>query len=94
MLRPVRKSKSVTQQKKFDKLYTEQFPKCHPSKIIFNFSSYDLSDFEKSLLIKRLNFSLTSRNLIMQAILLNMSCFMEIKPEFRGSFEGNVIYTN
>lgn len=60
MLRPVRKSKSVTQQKKFDKLHTEQFPKHNPSKIIFNFSSYDLSDFEKPLLIKRLNFSLAS----------------------------------
>ena len=57
------KSHSVIQQNKFDKLCTEQFPKQDPSNIIFNFSSYDLSDSEKSLLIKGLNLSLPLKTL-------------------------------
>ena len=58
MVRPVNK-RVTTHLKK----HTEQFPKHNPSKIIFNFSGYDLLDSEKSLLIKGLNFSLAYKKL-------------------------------
>lgn len=41
-----------------NKSSNERFPKHNPSKIIFNFPNYDLSDSKESLLIKGLNFSL------------------------------------
>lgn len=51
------KSLSIIQKK------TEQSTKHDPSKIIFNFLDYDLPDYEKSLLIKALKFSLPPKKL-------------------------------
>ena len=42
---------------------TEEYPEHDPSKIIFNFLNYNLSDSDKSLLIKGLNFSLPPKKL-------------------------------
>ena len=50
--------KSATQQKKFCKLVKSNIFMHDPSKFIFNFSKYELSDCEKRLLAKGLNFSL------------------------------------
>ena len=50
------KSNSIVQQKKFLKVKRSTQ---NPEKVIFNFSKYVLSDCEKSLLTKGLNFSMT-----------------------------------
>ena len=49
-------SHNVIQRKKFKRLCTDKFPKCHPSKIIFNFLCFDLPYSEKSHLVKGLHF--------------------------------------
>ena len=46
------------QQKKFNKLLTENKPKQDPEKVIFNFSEVYLAEAEKSLLVKGLSFPL------------------------------------
>ena len=61
------KSKSLVQQKKFYKLIHENKMENDPEKVIFNFSKYELSDADKKLLAKGLNFCL-SPNLIMLTI--------------------------
>ena len=57
------KSNSVVQQKKFCNLLKEKRSTQKPEKVIFNFSKYVLSDCEKSLLTKGLNFSLPCKKL-------------------------------
>ena len=52
------KSKSLVQQKKFHKLLQESKTESDPGKVFFNFSQYELSDIEKKLLAKGLNFCL------------------------------------
>ena len=52
------KQKSTIQQKKFNNLLKDKKPQHDPKKIIFNYSSYVLSEAEKSLLRKGLNFSI------------------------------------
>ena len=61
------KSKSFVQQKKFYKLVHENEMENDPEKVIFNFSKFELSDADKKLLAKGLNFCL-SPNLIMLTI--------------------------
>ena len=61
------KSESFVQQKKFYKLVHENEMENDPEKVIFNFSKYELSDADKKLLAKGLNFCL-SPNLIMLTI--------------------------
>ena len=57
------KSNSVVQQKKFCNLLKGKRSTQNPEKVIFNFSKYVLSDCEKSLLIKGLNFSMPCKKL-------------------------------
>ena len=57
------KSKSSVQQKKFYKLRQESKTENDPEKVIFNFSKYVLSDIEKKLLAKGLNFCLPPKQL-------------------------------
>ena len=57
------KSNSVVQQKKFGNLLKEKRSTQNPEKVIFNFSKYVLSDCEKSLLTKGLNFSIPCKKL-------------------------------
>ena len=52
------KSNSVVQQKNFCSLLKEKRSTQNPEKVIFYFSEYVLSDYEKSLLTKGLNFSI------------------------------------
>ena len=52
------KSKSLVLQQKFFKLAHENKIKNDPEKIVFNFSKYELSDAEKKLLARGLNFCL------------------------------------
>ena len=51
-------SNSVLQEKRFCNLLNEKRSTQNPEKVIFNFSKYVLSDCEKSLLTKGLNFSI------------------------------------
>ena len=51
-------SKSATQQKKLSRLVKSNISVQVPYKVIFNFSKYEISDSEKKLLAKGLNFSL------------------------------------
>ena len=53
------KSNSSVQQKKFYKLLHESKAENDPKKVIFNFSKYVLSDIEKKLYAKGLNFCLS-----------------------------------
>ena len=46
-----------------------------PSKVIFNFSKYELSDWEKRLLAKGLNFSLPPKHLDYADYLVNFELF-------------------
>ena len=55
--------KTVTQQKKLSKLVNSNISMHDPSKVIFNFSKYELTNYEKRLLAKGLNFSLPPRYL-------------------------------
>ena len=57
------KSKSSIQQKKFHKLLQESKTGNDSEKVIFNFSKYVLSDIEKKLLAKGLNFCLPLKQL-------------------------------
>ena len=55
------KSKCLVQQKKFYKLVHENKMKNDPEKVSFNFSKYELSDAEKKVLAKGLNFCLAPK---------------------------------
>ena len=57
------RSNSAVQQKKFCNLLKEKRSTQNPEKVIFNFSKYVLSDCEKSLLTKGLNFSIPCKKL-------------------------------
>ena len=72
------KSKSSVQQKKFYKLLQERKIENDPEKVIFNFSKYVLSDIEKKLLAKGLNFVFHLSNLSMPTIWFILNCFIEI----------------
>ena len=50
----VLKHKSTIQQKKFNDLLNDKRPRYDPEKIIYNYSSYNLSEAERSLLLKGL----------------------------------------
>ena len=57
------KSNTVVQQKKFCKVLKEKRSTLDPGRIIFNFSKCVISDCEKSLLTKGLNFSIACKKL-------------------------------
>ena len=57
------KSNSVVQQKKFYNVLKEKRSTQNPEKVIFSSSKYVLSDCEKSLLSKGLNFSIPCKTL-------------------------------
>ena len=57
------KPKSSVQQKKFYKLLQESKTESDHEKVIFKFSNYVLSDIEKKLLVKGLNFCLPPKQL-------------------------------
>ena len=57
------KQKKCIQQKKLNDLFKDKKQQHDPEKIIFNYSSYVLSEAEKSLLRKGLNFSIPLKKL-------------------------------
>ena len=69
------KSKSSVQQKKFYKLLQESKTENDPEKVIFNFSKYVLSDIEKKLLAKGLNFCLPPKQLKYADYLVHFELF-------------------
>ena len=71
----VLKSKNSVQQKKFYKLLQESKTENDPEKVIFNFSKYALSDFEKKLLAKGLNFCLPPEQLKYANYLVHFELF-------------------
>ena len=68
-------SKSATQQKKLNKLVKSNISMGDPSKVIFNFSKYELSDCEKRLLAKGVNFSLPLKYLDYADYLVDFELF-------------------
>ena len=68
-------SKSATQQKKLNKLVKSNISMGDPSKVIFNFSKYELSDCEKRLLAKGVNFSLLLKYLDYADYLVDFELF-------------------
>ena len=79
----VLKQKSIIQQKKFNNQVKDKKPQHNPKKIIFNCSSYVLSEVEKALLWKGLNLSIPQKNLIMLITLSILIYFIEIFATFR-----------
>ena len=71
-------SKSVAQQKKLTKLVKCNISLEDPSKVIFNFSMYELSGCEKMFLTKGLNFSLPPKYLDYADYLVNFELFYSI----------------
>ena len=69
------KSKSSVQQKKFYKLLQESKTKNDPEKIIFNFSRSVLSNIEKKLLAKGLNFCLPPKQVKYVEYLIHFELF-------------------
>ena len=69
------KSNSAVQQKKFCNLLKEKRSIQNPEKVISNFSGYVLSDCEKSILIKGLNFSITCKKLDYADYLVQLELF-------------------
>ena len=57
------KQKSTIQQKEFNNLLKDKKPQHDPEKIVFNYFSYVLSEAEKSLVGKGLNFSIPPNKL-------------------------------
>ena len=57
------RSNSAVQQKKFCNLLKEKRSTPNPEKVIYNFSEYFLSDCERSLVTKSLNFSIPRKKL-------------------------------
>ena len=68
-------SKSAIQQKKLSNLVKSSISIHDPNKVIFNFSKYELSDGEKGLLAKGLNFSLPPKYLDYADYLANFELF-------------------
>ena len=71
----VLKQKSTIQQKKFNNLVKDKKPQHDPEKITFNYSNYILSEVEKSLLLKGLNFSIPPKKLNHADYLVNFELF-------------------
>ena len=69
------KSKSLVQQKKFYKNVHENKTDNDSEKVIFNCSKYELSDAEKKLLAKGLNFCLTPKQLNYADYLVHFELF-------------------
>ena len=70
------KQKSTIQQKKFNNLVKDKKPQHDPQKIIFNYSNnYVLSEVEKFLLLKGLNFSIPPKKLNHADYLVNFKLF-------------------
>ena len=65
------KTHDSIQQKKFNKLLTEGKPKQDAEKVVFNFSNVFLTEAEKALLVKGLNFSLSPKKLSYSDYLVN-----------------------
>ena len=86
------KSKISVQQKKFCKLLQESKTENDPEKVIFNFSKYVLSDIEKKLLAKDLNFCLPPKQLKYAEYLVHFELFyrdirnLEILSNFQCNF--------
>ena len=54
----------------------------HPNKVIFDFASYELSDVEKSVLCKGLNFSVKPKSIEYLELLLSFELlFRDVKQE-------------
>ena len=70
----VLKQKSIVKQKKFNNQLKDKKPH-DPEKTIFNYSSYVLSEAEKSLLWKGLNFSIPPKKLDHADYLFNFELF-------------------
>ena len=68
-------SKSAIQQNKLSNLVKSSISMHDPSKVIFNFSKYELSDCEKRLLVKGLKFSLPPKYLDYADYLVNFELF-------------------
>ena len=73
-----KQKKSTIQQKKFNNLLKDKKPQHDLEKIIFNFSSYVLSEAENPLLWKGLNLAFRLRNLIMLIPLSILNYFIKI----------------
>ena len=71
----VLKQKSTIQQRKFNNLLKDNKLQHDPVKIIFNYSSYVLSEAEKSLLLKGLKFSIPPKKLNHADYLVNFKLF-------------------
>ena len=71
----VLKQKSTIQQKKFNNLVKDEKPQHDPEKIIFDCSSYILSEAEKSLLRKSLNSSIPPKKINHADYLVNFELF-------------------
>ena len=69
------KQKSTIQQKKFNNLLKDKKPQHDPEKIIFNYSSYVLSEVEKSLLQKGFSFSIPPKKFNHADYLVNFELF-------------------
>ena len=69
------KSKSLVQQKKFFKLVHENKMENDPERVILIFSKYKLSDAEKKLLVKGLNFCLAPKQLNYADYLVHFELF-------------------
>ena len=63
------------QQKKFNNLLKDKKPQHNPEKIIFNYSSFVLSEAEKSLLQKGLNLTIRPKKLNHADYLVNLELF-------------------
>ena len=74
------KSNSIVKQKKFCKLLREKSSTQNLEKVIFNFSKYVLSDCEKSLLTKDLNFSIPCKKLDYADYLVQFELFFRDIP--------------
>ena len=72
------KSKSSVQQKMFYKLLQESKIENDPEKVIFNFFKYVLSNIEKKLLAKGLNFCLPPKQLKYVDYLVHFELFIKI----------------
>ena len=72
----VLKQKSTIQQKKFNNLVKDKKPHHDPEKnFFFNYSNYGLSEVQKSLLLKGLNFSIEPKKLNHADYLVNFELF-------------------
>ena len=71
----VLRQEGTIQQKKFNKLLKDKKPQHDSEKIIFNYSSYVLSETEKFLLRKGLNFSILPKKLNHADYLFNFELF-------------------